>query len=462
MINYDIAIIGAGPAGLFAAYHILEHCRTANVILIEKGKAVPDRKCCESCQTCAERERCSILCGVGGGGLFSDGKLILDLHSGGKLDAITNLSEEKRESLKSEIVDTLKRHDGVSELSASISVERQEAWCKRCGAEGLQIKHYDVLHMGSENLYHITTSFANEVCGNPHVSLKLNSEVVRLEDGSGGQTILYTKDGDAFSAANVIFSVGKTGSDWLNKLFKENGIQLRKGTTYLGVRIEAAHEAMQELFEYSFDPKIWTYYGRRKVKTHCFCRHGDIVCSNYMGFPMVGGHTRYTKENCIPSGDQSSRGNFNILVSTECSDRDILCILERFRQINSDGVVVQRLLEFLSLEKAGAGRKVAAILRSKPGNIRRILDDFESTGKIISDFVLRLSKIVPGILSEDSLVYAPALEWFMNCVEVDSNMETSRKGWFAVGDGAGLSQGIVHSAATSIIAAEEICRRIKK
>ncbi len=462
MINYDVAIIGAGPAGLFAAYHILEHCGAATVVLVEKGKAVQDRKCCESCQTCAERDRCSILCGVGGGGLFSDGKLILDLHSGGKLDAITNLSEEKRESLKSEIVDTLKRHDGVSELSASISAERQEVWRKRCGVEGLQIKHYDVLHMGSENLYHITTNFANEICGNPYVSLKLNSEVVRVEDGPSGQTILYTKDGNAFSAANVIFAVGKTGSDWLNKLFKENGIQLQKGTTYLGVRVEAAHEAMQELFEYSFDPKIWTYYGSRKAKTHCFCRHGNIVCTNYMGFPMVGGHTRYTKENCVPSDNQSSRGNFNILVSTERSYRDMLCILEQFRQINSDGVVVQYLLEFLSLEKAGARRKVAAIPRSKSGNIRRILDGFESTGKIISDFILRLSKIIPGILSDDSLIYAPALEWFMNCVEVDSNMETSHKGWFAVGDGAGLSQGIVHSAATSIIAAEEICRRIKK
>ena len=90
MINYDVAIIGAGPAGLFAAYHILEHCGAATVVLVEKGKAVQDRKCCESCQTCAERDRCSILCGVGGGGLFSDGKLILDLHSGGKLDAITS------------------------------------------------------------------------------------------------------------------------------------------------------------------------------------------------------------------------------------------------------------------------------------------------------------------------------------------------------------------------------------
>lgn len=462
MINYDIAIIGAGPAGLFAAYHILKHCGAATVVLVEKGKAVQDRKCCGSCQTCAERNRCSILCGVGGGGLFSDGKLILDLHSGGKLDAITNLSEEKRVCLKNEIVDTLKRHDGVSELSDSISVVQQEAWRKRCDAEGLQIKHYDVLHMGSENLYHITTSFANEICRSPRVSLKLNSEVVRLEAGPGGQTILYTKDGNAFSAVNVIFSVGKTGSNWLNELFKENEIRIRKGTTYLGVRIEAAHEAMQELFEYSFDPKIWTYYGSRKVKTHCFCRHGDIVCSNYMGFPIVGGHTRYTKENCISPNSQSSRGNFNILVSTERSEKDILCVLDRFRQINSDGVVVQRLLEFLSLEEVGAARRATAISRSKSGNIRRILDDFESTGKIIADFILRLSKLIPGILSEDSLIYAPALEWFMNCVEVDSNMETSRKGWFAVGDGAGLSQGIVHSAATSIIAAEEICRRIKK
>ncbi len=462
MKNYDVAIIGAGPAGLFAAHCILKHSKSATAVLIEKGRAIQDRKCCGNCQACAERDRCSVLCGLGGGGLFSDGKLILNLHSGGKLDAITKLSEEKRESLKKEIVETLKKYDGQSMPGPRVSAEQQEQWRIRFASEGLQIKHYDVLHMGTENLYHITTNFANKICESPRISLRLGCEIVRLEQGPHGRTILYAENGDAFSAANVIFSVGKTSSGWLNKLFEENKIGFQKEKTYLGVRIETPHEAIKTLFEYSFDPKIWTYYGSRKVKTHCFCRHGEIVCTNYMGYPIVGGHTRFTEKNNVSSHSRSSKGNFNILVSTERPTGEILDLLEQFRQINPNGVVVQRLTKFLHPEQAGAAEGDVAGLRNKAGNVRKILDTLESTGALISDFVLRLSKIVPGILSEDSIVYAPALEWFMNSVQVDSNMETSHKGWFAVGDGAGLSQGIVHSAATSIIAAEEICRRMAK
>lgn len=462
MINYDVAIIGAGPAGLFAAHYILEHSEKATIVLIDKGKAAQDRKCCGNCRICAEKKRCSILCGVGGGGLFSDGKLVLDLHSGGKLDAISNLSTERRDELKALIVDTLKRYDGKSEPSPPITVNEQERWQSMCKAEGLEIKHYDVLHMGTENLHHITKRFANKICENPRVSLKLNCKIVQLANGLHDASILYSNTGEAFSATNVIFSVGKTGSIWLRDLFKENNIAYKKESTYLGVRLETSHEALKELFEYSFDPKIWAYYGNRKVKTHCFCRHGDIVCTNYMGFQVVGGHTRFTAKNHVPSNFQSSKGNFNILVSTERTSRDVCDILGQFLQVNPDGVVVQKLSEFLHSKEAGIVDNITTKVRSKAGNIRAILDGFDATGTIISDFILRLSKIVPGILNENSLVYAPALEWFMDSVEVDSNMETSRKGWFAVGDGAGLSQGIVHSAATSIIAAEEICRRMKK
>lgn len=462
MKKYDVAIIGAGPAGLFAAHYILNHSKLASVILIDMGNAIHNRKCCGSCQVCADRERCCVLCGVGGSGLFSDGKLILDLHSGGKLDSITNLSDEKREWLKKEIVDTLKRHDGKSKPGPGFSVHNQEVWHKRFGAEGLHIKHYDVLHMGTANLHHITTGFAKEVCENPRLCLKLGCEIVGVEPDPRGQSTLCTSKGECFSASNVVFSVGKTGSIWLNRLFQKNGIGFSKENTYIGVRVETAHEAIKELFDYSFDPKIWTYYGDRKVKTHCFCRRGDIVCTNYMGFSTVGGHTRFTENNDTPLSQQSLKGNFNILASTKCLDSDILQILEHFRHMNPDGIVVQRLLDFLDSETAITAESTGAAVRSKTGNIRSVLDSLESTGTIIADFIRRLGKIVPGILNENSLVYAPALEWFMNRVEVNSNMETSIEGWFAVGDGAGLSQGIVHSAATSIIAGEEICRRITK
>lgn len=465
MKNFDVAIIGAGPAGLFAAQHILKYSDYTTILLVDKGKAAQDRKCCRNCQICREKERCSVLCGVGGGGLFSDGKLVLDLHSGGKLDAIANLSEEKREELINTIVDTLKDYDGESEPSPNISADKQEQWQRLCSAEGLAIKHYNVLHMGTENLHHITTGFAAAICKNSRISLKLNCEIVRLENGSHSESILYSDDGGVFYAKNVIFSVGKTGSNWLKGLFTENRIAFRKGNTYIGIRLEVPHRAIEELFEYSFDPKIWTYYGEQKVKTHCFCRHGDIVCTNYMGFPVVGGHTRFTGYNDVPFDSQSARGNFNILVSTKLMQKDIYQVLERFRQINSNGVVVQELSDFLCSENSEILENAAIMAhmtQCKTGNIRKILDSFDTVGAVIADFILHLSKIMPGILDNSSLVYAPALEWFMDSVEVDCNMETAHKGWFAVGDGAGLSQGIVHSAATSIIAAEEICRRMKK
>lgn len=462
MKNYDVAIIGAGPAGLFAAHYILNHSKLASVILIDMGKAIQNRKCRGSCQVCADRDRCCILCGVGGSGLFSDGKLILDLHSGGKLDSITSLSDEKRKWLKDEIIDTLIQHDGKSKLGPEFSIHNQEVWRKRFEAEGLHVKHYDVLHMGTANLHHITTGFVEEICESPRLCLKLNCEIVGAEPNANGQTTLYTSKGERFFASNVVFSVGKTGSIWLNKLFQKNGIRFRRENTYIGVRVETAHEAIKELFDYSFDPKIWTYYGDRKVKTHCFCRRGDIVCTNYMGFLTVGGHTRFTENNDTPLLQQSLKGNFNVLASTTCMDGDILQILECFRHMNPDGIVVQRLLDFLNSGMTMSAENIDTAVRSKTGDIRSVLDRLESTGTIIADFIQRLGKIVPGILNGNSLVYAPALEWFMNRVEVSSNMETSVEGWFAVGDGAGLSQGIVHSAATSIIAAEEICRRITK
>lgn len=458
--NFDVAIIGAGPAGLFAAHTVLKHSKSATVLLIDKGKAAQDRKCCGNCHVCAEGDRCGILCGIGGGGLFSDGKLVLDLHSGGKLDAISNLSEERRRQLTEHIVSTLKRHDGKSEASPSITPDEQARWQGLFHAEGLNIKHYDVLHMGTENLHHITSRFADEICRNPRVSSKLNCEIVRVSSGEQGRSILYAGNGERFSASHVVFSVGKTGSGWLRDLFEEKGIPFKKEPTYLGVRLEVPHAALSELFHYSFDPKIWLYDQGRKIKTHCFCRHGDIICTNYMGFQVVGGHTRFTGKNGIPNARQSSKANFNVLVSTEKPSSDVRGVLEQFLRANPDGSVVQTLSAFLNPVETTGNSSAFTEVSGRPGNIRGILDQFDDTGTVIADFILRLGRVIPGILDESSLVYGPALEWFMDSVKVDAHMETSHRGWFAVGDGAGLSQGIVHSAATSILAAEEICRQI--
>lgn len=462
MRYYDVAIIGAGPAGLFTAYYILNNSKNATVLLIDKGPEARKRICYGNCQLCPVREQCNVLCGIGGSGLFSDGKLVLDLHSGGKLDAISTLTEAEKTRLTKYIVATLKKYDGVSKSGPHMSLEQQQVWQRQFEHQGLSIRHYDVLHMGTENLRHITTNFMNELLQNPRFTMKTNCEIMDVCGGKNQKNILYADNDEKFEAANVVFSIGKTGSGWLERLFLREKIQFLDTKTYIGVRLEASHDLIARLFEYSFDPKIWKFYGEKKVKTHCFCRHGDIICSNYMGFSVIGGQTRFTENNNVVPERLSGQSNFNILVSTEADKNRILKILTEFKNINPNGGVVQGLSDFLRLETRERAVNSDISERYKWGDIREILDGLDNAGEMISDFLIRLGKIIPGVMNGDNLIYAPALEWFMDSVKVNQSMETAHRGWFAVGDGAGLSQGIVHAAATGIIAANEICLRVEE
>ena len=459
MKYYNIVIIGAGPAGMFTAYYILKNSNVAKVLLVDKGSISVERKCCGQCAKCLNRKNCSVLCGVGGAGLFSDGKLVMDLHAGGKIDAISTLSEKEKKNLTDYIVKTLKKYDGVSELSPEISETELNTWKDRFEKEGLSIRHYDVLHMGTNNLCHITTNFIKDLLNNPRFSLKSGSEVTDIYDAEDQKSSICMKNGERYLTSCVVFSVGKTGSEWLKKIFLKNHISCLKTKTYIGVRLETSHDSVKELFKYSFDPKIWSYYGNQKVKTHCFCRHGEIICSNYMGYPVIGGHTRFTENNHVSEKYLSQKTNFNVLISTNAEKKEILRILDKLKNLNSNGGVVQYLLDFLHYERKGKSGDLKKCYVY--GDLRSILDELDHAGEKIADFIIHMSKIFPGILDSENLVYGPALEWLMDSVEVDHYMETSHKNWFAVGDGAGLSQGIVHAAATGIIAAHELCRRME-
>lgn len=73
--HYDVIIVGGGPAGLFAAYYLSEHS-DYRILLLEKGKSSLKRNCpINTYQECIKCKPCNILSGIGGAGLFSDGKL---------------------------------------------------------------------------------------------------------------------------------------------------------------------------------------------------------------------------------------------------------------------------------------------------------------------------------------------------------------------------------------------------
>ena len=91
---YDVIIVGGGPAGLFAAYYLSEYS-DLSVLLLEKGKRTSRRVCpLKEEQLCVKCKPCNILCGIGGAGLFSDGKLNY-IHKLGKTDLTQFMSQQR-------------------------------------------------------------------------------------------------------------------------------------------------------------------------------------------------------------------------------------------------------------------------------------------------------------------------------------------------------------------------------
>ena len=86
-MNTDILIIGAGPAGIFTAMELLRRGSRKKILLVEKGRAVEERRCPKAqtgrCMNC--KPYCHITTGFSGAGAFSDGKLSLSTEVGGDL-----------------------------------------------------------------------------------------------------------------------------------------------------------------------------------------------------------------------------------------------------------------------------------------------------------------------------------------------------------------------------------------
>ncbi|MBU4241279.1 MAG: NAD(P)/FAD-dependent oxidoreductase, partial [Actinobacteria bacterium] len=84
MKRYDVIITGAGPAGIFCALELIRRT-DLKVLIIDKGEGLEGRECPVPSGPCRRCKPCANLCGWGGAGAFSDGKLMLSRDIGGWL-----------------------------------------------------------------------------------------------------------------------------------------------------------------------------------------------------------------------------------------------------------------------------------------------------------------------------------------------------------------------------------------
>lgn len=470
--KYDVVIVGAGPGGLFCCYKLLLLNPNLKIALVDKGENIIKRECPALVEKCENCNPCNLISGAGGAGLFIDGKLVFDLNVGGHLKSLLSIKEKSK--YLQEILSVFRKFDGDfhENKSSSTTIKR---FVKLINKEGLKFKYFPVKHLGSLNSRNFVSILIKYFKDNG-VDFLPNTQITNVETSQPFSELIANKDEEQKNLKTkfVVFSVGKENSKWLSEIIRKLGGNQTNNACYFGVRIEVYTKILDFLFNLTTDPKIYKIFkDGTKIKTHCFCKNGQILLTKYYNLPLVGGHSIYNDSKRIFNKFkyQSHNSNFAILLRDNSAFsfnwEDCLSYMKKINELTHGKLLVQRLGDFLmnrptTIEQLNTNKIKSSIPYSiYPGNIAEINLPLNYNEKLFI-FLKKLNKIVPGLLDPDNLIYAPAIEWWMPKIEVNKYMETDINNIFTIGDGAGLSQGIVHAAATGILAAIGIFRKMNK
>lgn len=462
--QYDLIIVGAGPAGIFTALELLRKSsrpEALKILLIEKGKPVERRHCPKAevghCVNC--KPTCAITTGFSGAGAFSDGKLSLSREVGGELPELIG------EDFAQDLIDYTDKiylefgadpHvEGVYE-GAEIKEIR-----KRTIQAGLQLVDCPIRHLGTEKAQQLYLNIQNYLAAKG-VEMWFDTECDNiLLDGDTCRGVVARKTGKPdteameVTARQVVIATGRRGAEWLEKICAEHNIAHRPGTVDIGVRVECRNEIMETINNVLYEGKLIGYPNPWKNKVRTFCQNpgGFVAQENYDNdLAVVNGHSFKDLK--------SSNTNLAILVShnfTEPFNQPIAYaqkVGELTNMLGAGHILVQRYGDILNGKRTWPQELARSNVRptlkdAVAGDITAAMP-YRAMVNII-EFIKMVDHVVPGFAAPETLLYSPELKFYSNKVRMDTDLETNVANLHCLGDSSGWTRGLMMASVMGVL-----------
>jgi uncharacterized FAD-dependent dehydrogenase len=439
---FDVVIIGGGSAGLFAADNLAG--RGLHVLLIERGEEPAKRQ--------------DMNFGVGGAGTFSDGKLNLTHRIGGDPESFGRSPAEVEQYIES--VDNLFTELGVEGGYSGTDGKSLQELMRTAHAVGVDFIYAKQRHIGTERLRSFITKFYERL-GKKGIHFYVKTLIHSIEC----EKDLFILKGDSreYRSKAVIAAPGRAGAYWLREQAKKLGIENRYGPIDVGVRVEFPADIYSEIAKVMYDAKfrLYTKSYDDLVRTFCTNPNGYIVKEEFDDFVLVNGHAKWD--------EKTDNTNFALLSRVILTDpvedttkygRDIARLATT---IGGGKPILQRLRDFMmgrrsTWDRIGKSAITPTLLDVTPGDIAMAFPQRIVTNLIEGLDVL--NRIISGLQSNTTLLYAPEIKFYDTKYNVTPNMETTLHNFFVAGDACGHSRGIIYAAVTGILAAEGVLKNL--
>lgn len=402
MLKYDVGIIGAGPAGVFATYKIVSNCPETKIILFDLSRPPGKRK-----------PQCHGFFGCVPG---SDGKLYLN-----DFDQVATITSNYKTNIAKKWVNNTLRES--IDLSINKDIRPNIAIEKKINKLGFAVKLNDYIQLSPKDIHSIMKYMSSVIDMNTNITSSFDNEVFSITKKKGG-FIVSSQNGDIF-CKRIIICVGRSGWRWAKKIYENFDLVVNNNAAKFGIKIETSDTNLRD-----FNKSNCTIYND-KLEVGPLCWNGTVIPEDHTDFSIASFRSNELRW-------KTDKVSFNLIGS------------RYFENCGSDQINRIGQLTFLLSNERILKEKISTIFS------RKSKISFIKEYDWLTDALINISSFVPNILSK-GYFHIPTMITLPPKINIAKNLSTDIEGMYVAGESANVV-GILAAMTTGTIAGNSLSK----